>query len=98
VHPPGSYGLHGHGVGHHHSKIEKDWYAKHPEELAKEEDVEHLPAAVPSYREKWHMNREDLEKMVHDTRHNGECSMIISIVAGGGWHSLFLASSNQTVY
>jgi len=46
VHPPGSYGLHGHGVGHHHSKIEKDWYAKHPEELAKEEDVEHLPADI----------------------------------------------------
>ncbi|KAJ6141264.1 hypothetical protein N7470_010160 [Penicillium chermesinum] len=43
--PPGSYGLHGHGV-QHADKFEKAWYEKHPDEYIKEEGHDDLNKIV----------------------------------------------------
>lgn len=63
--PPGSYGLHGHGLVPH-DKFEKAWYEKHPEELAKEEEGAHHPAAHDE-RPPWALSSDELNKLVHRT-------------------------------
>lgn len=63
--PPGSYGLHGHG-NHGEDKFEKNWYAKHPEELVKEEQGHYSPA-LASNRPEWALSSDDLNKIVRDT-------------------------------
>lgn len=60
--PPGSYGLHGHGV-HHNDKFEKAWYEKHPDEYAKEEQNEHTPA-LGTPRPEGALSSDDLNKLV----------------------------------
>ncbi|KAF2865848.1 altered inheritance of mitochondria protein 21, partial [Massariosphaeria phaeospora] len=67
--PPGSYGLHGHGV------IPKDefgqkWYAKHPEDLAREKAGEYGPH-IQENRKEYHWHGEKLEKLVHDANAKG---------------------------
>ncbi|WEW55111.1 hypothetical protein PRK78_000539 [Emydomyces testavorans] len=60
--PPGSYGLHGHGV-HSNDKFEKAWYDKHPEELAREEQGHYGPG-IGSPRPEWALSSDDLNKIV----------------------------------
>lgn len=61
--PPGSYGMHGHGV------IPKDeftqkWYEKHPEDLKREKAGEYGPH-IQENRKDYHWRADNLEKLVH---------------------------------
>ncbi|EEP82530.1 predicted protein [Uncinocarpus reesii 1704] len=67
--PPGSYGLHGHGVPSN-DKFEKAWYEKHPEELAREEQG-HYGSGIGSPRPEWVMSSDDLNKMVKSSATKG---------------------------
>jgi Altered inheritance of mitochondria protein 21 len=70
-HPPGSYGLHGHGVPAH-DRFDKDWYAKHPEQLVHEETIGHGHySATGSGRGEWALSSDDLNKIVRDTASRG---------------------------
>lgn len=66
--PPGSYGLHGHGV-QHPDKFEKAWYEKHPDELVKEEGQYGPGVGTP--RPDWAMSSDDLNKIVRSSAQNG---------------------------
>ena len=69
--PPGSYGLHGHGVTPL-DPFEKDWYAKHPEELESEEAHGHgVYEGIGSGRGAFAMSSDDLNKIVRDTASRG---------------------------
>ena len=69
--PPGSYGLHGHGVPPA-DPFEKDWYAKHPEELVHEEAHGHgVYEGIGSGRGAFAMSSDDLNKIVRDTASRG---------------------------
>ncbi|PNS20758.1 hypothetical protein CAC42_2689 [Sphaceloma murrayae] len=59
--PPGSYGMHGHGH-EPRDKFERDWYQRHPEELAKEKSHLYDPGHP---RSEWALSSEDLNKLVH---------------------------------
>jgi hypothetical protein len=59
--PPGSYGLHGHGVSST-DKFEKAWYDKHPDEYFREEKGQYSSAIVP--RPDWALSSDDLNKIV----------------------------------
>ncbi|KAG9257782.1 altered inheritance of mitochondria protein 21 [Emericellopsis atlantica] len=63
--PPGSYGLHGHGVAPQ-DKLEKEYYKKHPDIQAREE---HTP--IHDRQNDYAMSREDLNKLVRDTASRG---------------------------
>lgn len=63
--PPGSYGLHGHGVIPQ-DKLEKAYYEKHPDLLQKE----HLPHHYDRPND-FSMSREDLNKIVRETASRG---------------------------
>ncbi|KAK3994605.1 altered inheritance of mitochondria protein 21 [Cladorrhinum sp. PSN332] len=63
--PPGSYGLHGHGVVSQ-DKLDKAYYDKHPE-LRKKEHYTHHHDRVKDFS----MSSEDLNKIVRDTLANG---------------------------
>lgn len=67
--PPGSYGLHGHG---HlaYDQFEKEWYARHPEEVAKEQHALHVPAALQD-RPAYAMSSDELNQLVRDTSRPG---------------------------
>ena len=67
--PPGSYGLHGHGLGPQDS-FDKAWYQKHPEELAKEASGAYGPA-LASERPPWAMSSDELNKLVHESASRG---------------------------
>lgn len=60
--PPGSYGLHGHGVNKT-DPFEKAWYDKHPEALARETKGEYGPA-ITEDRKEWALSSEELNKLV----------------------------------
>ena len=66
--PPGSYGLHGHGV-HKNDKFEKAWYEKHPDEYAKEEQTQHAPGGTP--KPDWALSSDDLNKIVRGSAVTG---------------------------
>ena len=71
--PPGSYGLHGHGVTPA-DPFEKDWYAKHPEELQHEEAHGHgVYEGIGSGRGAFALSSDDLNKIVrgNDNRVGG---------------------------
>ncbi|RMD39531.1 hypothetical protein DV735_g5592, partial [Chaetothyriales sp. CBS 134920] len=71
AHPPGSYGLHGHGV-QPHSPFDRDWYAKHPEELAHEEAHGHgVYEGIGSGRGSFALSSDDLNRIVHSTAVHG---------------------------
>ncbi|KAH9885537.1 altered inheritance of mitochondria protein 21 [Xylariomycetidae sp. FL2044] len=63
--PPGSYGLHGHGVAST-DKLEKAYYEKHPE-LQQKEHYSHHHDRVKDYS----MSSEDLNKIVRETASRG---------------------------
>ncbi|KAI9786982.1 MAG: hypothetical protein M1835_002894 [Candelina submexicana] len=67
--PPGSYGLHGHGIPTQ-DKFEKAWYEKHPEALEREEHGEYGPG-IGGGRGEWALSSEDLNKIVRDTASRG---------------------------
>jgi hypothetical protein len=69
--PPGSYGLHGHGIVPQ-DKFERDWYAKHPEQLEHEEGQAHgVYEGIGSGRGSFAMSSDDLNKIVQDTAAHG---------------------------
>ncbi|KAG6040218.1 hypothetical protein E4U41_001244 [Claviceps citrina] len=59
--PPGSYGLHGHGVAPQ-AKLEKAYYEKHPEALQREQHTPHH-----GRQNDFAMSSSDLNKLVRDT-------------------------------
>ena len=63
--PPGSYGLHGHGVVSG-DKLEKAYYDKHPDKLKKERVQHHYDRPND-----FSMSRDDLDKIVRDTANRG---------------------------
>jgi hypothetical protein len=63
--PPGSYGLHGHGVAPQ-DKLEKAYYDKHPDLLKKE----HVPHHYDRPND-FSMSRDDLNKIVRETASRG---------------------------
>ncbi|KAK0628932.1 altered inheritance of mitochondria protein 21 [Bombardia bombarda] len=63
--PPGSYGLHGHGVVSQ-DKLDKAYYEKHPEMLKKEKTSHHHDRPND-----FSMSRDDLNKIVRDTASRG---------------------------
>ncbi|MCJ1464624.1 hypothetical protein MMC07_003237 [Pseudocyphellaria aurata] len=67
--PPGSYGLHGHGVPHN-DQFEKAWYEKHPDALLREEHGQYGPG-ISGSRGEWALSSEDLNKIVRDTASRG---------------------------
>ncbi len=67
--PPGSYGLHGHGVPSQ-DKFEKAWYEKHPEAFEREEHGEYGPG-IGGGRGEWALSSEDLNKIVRETASRG---------------------------
>ncbi|KIY03424.1 uncharacterized protein Z520_00115 [Fonsecaea multimorphosa CBS 102226] len=69
--PPGSYGLHGHGVAPQ-DRFEKDWYAKHPEVAQIEETLGHgVYESIGSGRGAFALSSDDLNKIVRDTASRG---------------------------
>ncbi|KAK4697192.1 hypothetical protein P7C71_g849, partial [Lecanoromycetidae sp. Uapishka_2] len=67
--PPGSYGMHGHGVAST-DQFEKSWYEKHPEQLEKEEHGEYGPG-IGGGRGEWALSSDDLNKLVRETSKSG---------------------------
>jgi hypothetical protein len=63
--PPGSYGLHGHGMAPQ-DKLEKAYYERHPELLKKE----HVPHHYDRPND-FSMSSDDLNKIVRDTASRG---------------------------
>lgn len=61
--PPGSYGLHGHGVNMN-DPFEKDWYSRHPDAMKREEQGEYGPA-ISEHRKEWALSSDELNKLVH---------------------------------
>ena len=67
--PPGSYGLHGHGVDPT-DKFEKAWYEKHPDEYVKEEKGQYGPG-VGTPKPDWALSSDDLNKLVRGSAVTG---------------------------
>ena len=67
--PPGSYGLHGHGLASP-DRFEKAWYDKHPEALLREEGGQYGPG-IGGGRGEWALSSEDLNKIVRETASRG---------------------------
>ncbi|KAL2827063.1 altered inheritance of mitochondria protein 21 [Aspergillus cavernicola] len=65
--PPGSYGLHGHGVSN--DKFEKAWYEKHPDEYVNEQG--HYGSGVGTPRPDWALSSDDLNKIVRGSAVTG---------------------------
>lgn len=63
--PPGSYGMHGHGAIST-DQFEREWYAKHPDALQKEEHGEYGPG-IGGGRREWALSSDDLNKLVRET-------------------------------
>ena len=63
--PPGSYGMHGHGVPST-DHFEKTWYEKHPEALEREEHGQYGPG-IGGDRGEWALSSDDLNKLVRET-------------------------------
>ncbi|KAM0348952.1 hypothetical protein ACHAPU_003886 [Fusarium lateritium] len=63
--PPGSYGLHGHGVAPC-DKLDKEYYEKHPEVLKREHQT-----PLHDRQNDFAMSKDDLNKLVRDTRSRG---------------------------
>jgi hypothetical protein len=67
--PPGSYGMHGHGV-QHTDQFEKAWYDKHPDAFVREESGQYGPG-IGGGRGEWALSSEDLNKIVRETAARG---------------------------
>lgn len=67
--PPGSYGLHGHGVKPQ-DNFEKQWYAKHPDDAAREARGEYGPA-IQDNRKEWALSSDQLNELVQGSAVTG---------------------------
>lgn len=67
--PPGSYGLHGHGIIPK-TEFEQKWYEKHPEDMAREKAGEYGPH-IQVNRKDYHWVGDDLTKLVHSSSSKG---------------------------
>jgi hypothetical protein len=67
--PPGSYGLHGHGVIPK-NEFEQKWYEKHPEDFKREKAGEYGPH-IQENRKDYHWVGDDLVKLVHSSGNKG---------------------------
>lgn len=74
--PPGSYGMHGHGVPHT-DPFGKAWYEKHPDALVREEHGQY--GSGVGGRGEWALSSEDLNKIVRDTASKGSGIGISSV-------------------
>ncbi|RSL51472.1 hypothetical protein CEP53_008424 [Fusarium sp. AF-6] len=63
--PPGSYGLHGHGVAPQ-DKLDKEYYDKHPDALKREHQT-----PLHDRQNDYALSSNDLNKLVRDTRSRG---------------------------
>jgi len=61
--PPGSYGMHGHGVISK-DEFEQKWYERHPEDLKREKAGEYGPH-IQEDRKDYHWRADNLDKLVH---------------------------------
>ncbi|KAJ9660218.1 hypothetical protein H2198_002724 [Neophaeococcomyces mojaviensis] len=69
--PPGSYGLHGHGIVPE-DRFEREWYAKHPDQLEHEEGQGHgVYEGIGSGRGSFALSSDELNKIVRDTASRG---------------------------
>lgn len=75
--PPGSYGLHGHGVIPS-NEFERKWYEKHPEDFAKEKQGEYGPA-IQVNRKDYHWAGDKLVQLVHKTPDIGMGTLLMAI-------------------
>jgi Altered inheritance of mitochondria protein 21 len=66
--PPGSYGLHGHGIIPK-DRFEQAYYEKHPDLLQKE--IGQYGGAIGDGRGQWALSSEDLNKIVRETASRG---------------------------
>ena len=64
--PPGSYGLHGHGVIPD-NEFEQDWYKKHPDDYKREKAGEYGPH-IKEGRKDYHWVGERLVELVHGSK------------------------------
>ncbi|KAL3434476.1 altered inheritance of mitochondria protein 21 [Aspergillus tetrazonus] len=93
--PPGSYGLHGHGVPTN-DKFEKAWYEKHPDEYAKEEQG-HYGSGVGTPRPDWALSSDDLNKIVRGSAVTGSGLGTSPAITGTPEEELgYLASEEYT--
>jgi len=69
--PPGSYGLHGHGIVPD-DRFEREWYAKHPDQLEHEEGQGHgVYEGIGSGRGNFALSSDELNKIVRQTASRG---------------------------
>lgn len=69
--PPDTYGLHGHGVIAD-TQFERDWYAKHPEQLEHEEGHgQGVYEGIGSGRGSYALSSDELNKIVRNTASRG---------------------------
>ncbi|KAK3316350.1 altered inheritance of mitochondria protein 21 [Apodospora peruviana] len=92
--PPGSYGLHGHGVVAQ-DKLEKAYYEKHPDLLKKEHTPHHHDRPYD-----FSMSKDDLNKIVRDTASRGS-GLAVKNYAGTptdqiGWQAIEESTSRVT--
>ncbi|KAK3384322.1 altered inheritance of mitochondria protein 21 [Lasiosphaeria ovina] len=92
--PPGSYGLHGHGVVAQ-DKLEKAYFEKHPDLLMKEHTPHHHDRPYD-----FSMSRDDLNKIVRDTASRGS-GLAVKDYAGTpsdqvGWQVIESASHKES--
>ena len=67
--PPGSYGMHGHGVIPN-DELQQKWYASHPEDLKREMAGEYGPH-IQENRKDYHWDGDKLVKLVHSAAVTG---------------------------
>ncbi|KAK7519714.1 uncharacterized protein IWZ02DRAFT_421895 [Phyllosticta citriasiana] len=67
--PPGSYGMHGHGLKPT-DELERKWYASHPDDAAREAQGAYGPAIQENRRE-WTLSSEQLNKLVQESANKG---------------------------
>lgn len=94
--PPGSYGMHGHGV-QHNDQFEKAWYDKHPDALVREESGQYGPG-IGGGRGEWALSSEDLNKIVRDTARRGSGFGIMSKRKDDFMRSLHMTCRNRCQY
>ena len=76
--PPGSYGMHGHGVPSS-DQFERSWYEKHPEALEREEHGQY-GRGLGGDRGEWALSSDDLNKIVRETSSKNRRSVQTCVV------------------
>ncbi|KAL8418241.1 hypothetical protein RB594_001742 [Gaeumannomyces avenae] len=88
--PPGSYGLHGHGVKSQ-DKLEKAYYEKHPELVHRESNKHHHDRPND-----FSMSREELNKIVRATAERGTSNGFGTPTEQCGWEAIEETASRIT--